>query len=107
MAEAALCVSDSGDLVRPVTPVARVPISRIEDHPSWPILAKLVVIISAQIPLRQFRVRDLLGLHVGDLVETEAPETEDVPLKAGSVQVAWGEFEAVDGQLIVRLTRLA
>src|SRR5215469_10956405 len=102
MTEAELSVNDSGEMKRPSTPVVRFPVSRIEDHPSWPILAKLVVIISAQIPLRDFRVRDLLGLHEGDLVETESPETEDIPLKAGSVQVAWSEFEAVDGQLIVR-----
>ncbi len=32
---------------------------------------------------------------------------EDVPLSAGDVQLAWSEFEVVDTQLAVRVTRLA
>jgi len=31
---------------------------------------------------------------------------DDVPLSSGNVQLAWSEFEVVDTQLAVRLTRL-
>lgn len=108
MAETELrVIRDSIEMVRPVVENVRVPwIVRIEDHPSWPVLAKLSVAVSAEIPLKQFRVRDLLGLQKGHLFETASPETEDVPLMAGKLQLAWSEFEIVDRQLVVRLTRL-
>ena len=101
-------IRDSGEIPRRIAENIRVPwMSRIEEHPSWPVLAKLSVAVSAEIPLKQFRVRDLLGLKKGHLFETESPETEDVPLMAGKLQLAWSEFEIVDRQLVVRLTRLA
>jgi hypothetical protein len=34
-------------------------------------------------------------------------ETEDVPLKAGALQLCWGEFEVVEQNKALRLTRLA
>ncbi|WP_263365579.1 FliM/FliN family flagellar motor C-terminal domain-containing protein [Edaphobacter bradus] len=70
-------------------------------------LAKQAVRISAEIALKQFRVCDLLGLQQGQVFETAWPESEDVPLMAGKVQLAWSEFEVADHQLVVRLTRLA
>ena len=101
-------VRNSDEMPRQVAENVRIPwMSRIEEHPSWPVLAKLSVVVSAEIPLRQFRVRDLLGLQKGHLLETESPETEDVPLMTGRLHLAWSEFEIVDRQLVVRLTRLA
>jgi flagellar motor switch protein FliN/FliY len=35
------------------------------------------------------------------------PDSEDVPVKVGQVQLGWSEFEVVEQQLAVRLTRLA
>lgn len=81
--------------------------SRIEDHPSWSVLSRLVVVLSAEVELKAFCVKDLLALQKGHIFETQWPETEDVPLMAGSIQLAWTEFEVVDDQLVVRLTRLA
>jgi len=80
---------------------------RIEEHPGWPTLSRLTVAISADIPLAGFKVRDLLALQPGQVIESKWQETEDVPVKAGRVQVGWSEFEVVDQQLLVRLTRLA
>jgi len=39
--------------------------------------------------------------------ETQWAHGEDLPLAAGNVQLAWSEFEVVDAQLAVRITRLA
>lgn len=80
---------------------------RIETHASWPLLSQMTVAMAAGIPLSGFKVGDLLRLQPGEIVESEWPHTEDVPLKAGRVQVAWSEFEVVDQRLLVRLTRLA
>jgi flagellar motor switch protein FliN/FliY len=79
----------------------------IEEHPSWSVVSRLPVTIEAAIFLSRFRVRDLLGLAEGQVFESALPDTEDVPLKVGIVQLGWTEFEVVEQKIAVRLTRLA
>ena len=81
--------------------------SRIEEHVAWPLMARLTVRLEAGIPLPRFKVRDLLRLEVDQVIESESSDSEDVPLKVGQVQLGWSEFEVVEQQLAVRLTRLA
>jgi flagellar motor switch protein FliN/FliY len=69
-------------------------------------VARLPVELDVSVPVRQFRVRNLLALEPGRLIETQWVNGEDLPLTAGDVQLAWSEFEVVDTQLAVRLTRL-
>jgi flagellar motor switch protein FliM len=57
--------------------------------------------------VRRFRVRNLLALDVGRVIETQWNHGEDVPLRAGEVQLAWSEFEVIETRLAVRVTRLA
>ena len=68
--------------------------------------ARLPVELEVGIPLSDFRVRNLLALEAGAVVASEWGHGEDVPLGSGAVQLAWSEFEVVDTQLAVRLTRL-
>jgi hypothetical protein len=82
------------------------PMSRIEEHASWPMLSKLRLVMVASVVFRGFKVRDLLRLKPGEVVESMWPETEDVPLIIGKVQMAWSEFEVEEQRLVVRLTRL-
>jgi flagellar motor switch/type III secretory pathway protein FliN len=70
-------------------------------------LARLPVELDVSIPVRGFRVRNLLALEPSQLIESDWGHGEDVPLAAGAVQLAWSEFEVVDTQLAVRVTRLA
>jgi flagellar motor switch protein FliN/FliY len=70
-------------------------------------IARLPVELDVSIPLRDFRVKDLLALEPGRLVESEWSNGVDLPLSAGKVQLAWSEFEVIETQLVVRLTRLA
>jgi flagellar motor switch/type III secretory pathway protein FliN len=70
-------------------------------------VARLPVELDVVIPVRDFRVRNLLALAPGDLIESQWSNGEDVPLAAGHVQLAWSEFEVVESQLSVRITRLA
>jgi flagellar motor switch/type III secretory pathway protein FliN len=108
MSEAGLMVRNEMEQPKPThAESGTVGRSRIEEHSSWPVLAKLPVAISAGVAMKRFRVRDVLGLQKGQVFETASPETEDVLLMAGKVHLAWSEFEVVDRRLVVRLTRLA
>ena len=70
-------------------------------------LGQLPVELDVAIPIRQFRVRNLLALEAGQVIETRWGNAEDLPLAVGDVQLAWCEFEVVNNRLAVRLTRLA
>jgi flagellar motor switch/type III secretory pathway protein FliN len=69
-------------------------------------VARLPVELDVSIPVRKFRVRSLLALEPGHLIESQWGNGVDVPLASGNVQLAWSEFEVIDLQLAVRLTRL-
>ncbi len=68
---------------------------------------RLPVWLSVAIPIREFRVRNLLGMTSGDVIATQWSQGEDLPLSGGEVQLAWTEFEVADTALAVRITRLA
>jgi flagellar motor switch protein FliN/FliY len=70
-------------------------------------VAMLRVEVEVGVPVRNFRVRNLLVLEPGVIVESQWNHGEDLPLEAGDVQLAWTEFEVVEGQLAARLTRIA
>ena len=80
---------------------------RLDEHPAWPMISRLPVVLGVSIPMSGFRVRDLLGLRAGQTIEAVWPATEDVPLRVGAVQLGWGEFEVVEQRMALRLTRLA
>jgi hypothetical protein len=70
-------------------------------------MARLPVELDVSIPVRSFRVRNLLALEPSHLIESGWGHGDDLPLSAGRVQLAWSEFEVIDTQLAVRVTRLA
>ena len=88
-----------------------VPSAQMPEYESSMVLsgpgARLPVELDVSVPVRNFRVRNLLTLEPSQLVESGWGHGEDVPLAAGHVQLAWSEFEVVDTQLGVRVTRLA
>jgi flagellar motor switch protein FliM len=71
-----------------------------------PAIARLPVELDVSVPVRGFRVRNLLALEPGAVIETQWGHGEDMPLAAGAVQLAWSEFEVVETALAVRVTRL-
>ena len=81
-------------------------VQRMEANPAWPMISRLSVSLAARIPIDRFRVRDLLVLAPGQTIATAWAATEDVPLLAGDLQVAWSEFEVVGRNMALRLTRL-
>ena len=91
-AEQALMVSPQlpeGSRIKLTAPVARLPVE-----------------LEVAVPVRDFRVRHLLALEPGQVIETQWAHSADMPLSSGGVELAWSEFEVVDEQLAVRLTRL-
>lgn len=71
------------------------------------VLARLPVELDVTVTVKDFRVRNLLALEAGEIVESDWGHGEDVPVHAGDVLLAWSEFEVVDTELAVRLTRLS
>ena len=67
----------------------------------------LPVMLSVMIPIQHFKVVDLLRLHVGYVLFSSWPQTEDVPLHTGGVCLGWCEFEMIDQGMAARLVRLA
>jgi len=71
-----------------------------------PLVARLPVEIDVAVPIRKFRVRNLLALTAGQLIESQWDQAEDLPLGSRGAQLAWAEFEVLDAKLAVRITRL-
>jgi flagellar motor switch protein FliN/FliY len=69
-------------------------------------VSRLPVEVDVTVPVRDFRVRNLLALAKGQLIESQWVNGEDVPLASGDVQLAWSEFEVIETELAVRVTRL-
>lgn len=69
-------------------------------------IPQLPVELGVTVPVREFRVRELLALVPGQVIETQWGHGDDLPLAAGDVQLAWSEFEVVETRLAVRVTRL-
>ena len=72
----------------------------------WPAIEWLPVQISISLPIPRFRVRDLLSLDPGQVIVTDWPNGDDLPLSIDQVQLAWVEMESVEQEMAVRITRL-
>jgi len=72
-----------------------------------PSLSRMPVVLAVAVPVRDFRVRKLLAMTPGDVIETRWGNGDDLPILAGDVQLAWTEFEVIETRLAVRVTRLA
>jgi flagellar motor switch protein FliN/FliY len=71
-----------------------------------PLVSRLPVEVDVAVPIRKFRVRNLLALEVGAVIPSQWEQGEDMPLAARGAQLAWAEFEVIDQKLAVRITRL-
>lgn len=63
--------------------------------------------LALEVPVVRFRVKELLALKAGDVVETAYHQSSDLPLRVNGVLVGWTEFEVVGDRLAVRLTDLS
>ncbi len=85
-----------------------VPAKEPEESHAFPAPVSLLPVeLDVAVPVREFRVRNLLALEPGQLIQSQWGNGEDVPLASGEVQLAWSEFEVIESWLAVRVTRLA
>jgi flagellar motor switch protein FliM len=100
----AVAVETTGDKALVPSPH---PQNEEDSNPLSAPVARLPVELEVSIPVGEFRVRNLLALGLGQVIETQWAHDEDMPLGSGDVQLAWSEFEVVDSLLAVRITRVA
>ena len=82
-------------------------VQRIEDHTSWHVLSRVPQTVTALIPLPNFTMHDLLTMEKGLVIESNVLTSEMIPIRIGSVRIAWGEFEVVEHALALRVAKLA
>ena len=90
-----------------LVPSLRQPGEDESEHGVGPLVARLPVEVDVAVPVREFRVRNLLALAPGETIASQWSHGIDLPLAAGEVQLAWTEFEVLETKLAVRVTRLA
>jgi flagellar motor switch/type III secretory pathway protein FliN len=63
--------------------------------------------LTITVPVPGLKLRSLRALRTGTIFLTDRPAAEDVPVTVAGVMLGWGELDNVDGQMALRLTRLA
>jgi flagellar motor switch/type III secretory pathway protein FliN len=71
------------------------------DEANW-----LPCLLSVDLPVQTFTVRELLRLEPGVILETKSPHSADVPVVVNSQRIGWAEFEVVGQRLGIRITEL-
>lgn len=73
----------------------------------WARVDLLPCLLTIEISVPGFTVRDLVHLQRGRIIATRWTVGQDVPLQVNGELIAWSEFEVVQNRLAVRLTELA
>ncbi|MGA2096661.1 MAG: FliM/FliN family flagellar motor C-terminal domain-containing protein [Candidatus Acidiferrum sp.] len=66
----------------------------------------LPCVLSVDLKVMTFTVRDLLRLETGVVLETESDNSADVPVVVNSQRIGWAEFEVIGQKLGIRITEL-
>lgn len=74
--------------------------------PDWRQIWWLPCVLSLELPLARFTVRDLLRLRPGGIVETRYSRGAEIPLRANGQIIGWAEFEPAGERIGVRVTEL-
>ena len=81
--------------------------SPADDLAAWARLRNLACELTVELTLPNVKVRDLMRMQCGLVIDSRWEVSADVPIQVNGVLIAWGEFEVVAGRLAVRLTELA
>jgi len=73
----------------------------------WEEVGWLPCLLSVDLALRKFTVRDLLQLNAGTVLESRNANGSDVPVIVNAQLIGWAEIEVVGQRLAVRITELA
>ncbi len=69
--------------------------------------AGMPITLHVRIPIAGFKIHSLASLHAGTIVSSTWAASEDLPVAAGSVRLAWAEFAIADHKRSVRVTRIS
>ena len=72
----------------------------------WEEAQWLPCVLSLDLPVHSFTVRELLCLEPGVVLETKSANGADVPVVVNSQRIGWAEFEVVGRRLGIRVTEL-
>ncbi|HZQ17830.1 MAG TPA: FliM/FliN family flagellar motor C-terminal domain-containing protein [Terriglobales bacterium] len=73
----------------------------------WKQVMGLPCDVAVEIAVPEFTVKNLMGLEIESVVETDWTTTANLPLKVNGELIGWCEFEVLGNRLAVRLTELA
>ena len=73
---------------------------------SWSELAGLRCTLSVDLPVTDFRVRDLLMLDVNTVVDSHQNATSQAPVWVNGARVGWAEFDVLRTRLAIRISEL-
>jgi flagellar motor switch/type III secretory pathway protein FliN len=90
----------------PITPVPpkEIPVAIPEEV--WEEADMLPCLLSVDLPLQSFTVRELLRLEPGVILETKSANGADVPIIVNTQRIGWAEFEVVGQRLGIRITEV-
>ncbi len=74
---------------------------------AWARVQSLACDLTVELALPEVRVRDLMQMRPGWVIDSSWEVSADVPMRVNGVLIAWGEFEVVAGRLAVRMTELS
>lgn len=63
-------------------------------------------LLSIDVPLERFTVRDLLRLRAGVVLESTSASVNAVPVVVNRQTIGWAAFEVIGQRLAVRMTEL-
>lgn len=66
----------------------------------------LPCLLSVDLPVHSFTVRELLRLESGVVLETKNASSADVPVVVNAQRIGWAEFEVVGQRIGIRITEL-
>jgi len=74
---------------------------------NWSRVQGLNCRLTVELALPGVKVRDLMGMRVNTVINSQWQLSADVPLRVNGELIAWSEFEVAGKKLAVRITELA
>ena len=78
-----------------------------QDEAKWRPFLDLPCLLTVDVAFPSCKLRECLRLGAGSVLPTDWGVTRDVPMRINGVVIGWGELEAVNGSLCIRMTELA
>jgi flagellar motor switch/type III secretory pathway protein FliN len=72
----------------------------------WADVFPLTCLVTLDLPIPKFRIRDLLQLSEGSVVEAHWKEGTHLPFQANGRHLGWVDFEVIGDRLAIQVTEL-